>query len=184
MSIVELIIASAIFLALSAAILICVLAGNRSYALSETNIRVQEQARRAFDSMVRELHGAGGSITAAGSQLDFQAALGYDLPVPCPNDAACWGARDQTGVNRPQWLIRYRLNGTQLVRELLDDLNVVRETRVLASDLSQLNFAYQGGTDDTVTIQLQVQLASAQLPGGAVTAAPVVLATQVRLRNP
>ena len=195
MSMVELVIASVIFVALSSVILLFALASHRSYAFFEANVHVQEQARRALDIMVRELHGAGGIITPAGSQLEFQEALGYfdvnslDFIGGCPLDAVCWGSRGyRFGNPVADGKIRYQLNATpqgtqQLVRLFVDKLNVIRETYILASDISLLNFTHDV-PNNTITIQLQARQASNQLPNGAVTAAPVVLTSQVRLRNP
>ncbi|MBI2495977.1 MAG: hypothetical protein HYW10_05380 [Candidatus Omnitrophica bacterium] len=158
--------------------------GQRSYTSSEANVQVQEAARRALNTMLDELRQAGGAITAAGSQVDFQLALGYNLSAPCLPYSRCWGAFDQTGVRQPGWSVRYRLAGTQMIREVVDSAGLVQPgARVLANRISQVSFAYVGGTTNTLTIQLQAQYASTGLAGGSVTANPTPLVMRLRLRN-
>lgn len=184
MSLVEAILATVIFVVIAVGILIGMLMGDRAYTLNDAMVHVQEEVRRAFDNMVPELREGGGTVTVTGgNQLEFQLALGYDLPNPCPNDAVCWGAHDSAGVNQANWRVRYRQNGTQLLRELLDAGGTVQAgTRRLANDVSSLAFAYNA-TTNMVTIQLQIRDTRPQLPGGGVNAATSPLITQVRLRN-
>ena len=142
MSLVEAILSVVIFVVIAAGILVSMLMGNRSFIVNDAQVHVQEEIRRAFDNMTTELREAGGTVTVTGGdQLEFQIALGYDLPNPCPADAVCWGARDITGAAQADWSIRYRLNGTRLVRELLDTGGGVQAgTRALAVDASSLAF--------------------------------------------
>ena len=125
-------------------------------------------------------------MTTGASQVDFQLALGYNQPLPCPANAECWGAYDQAGARQAGWRVRYRLDGAQaqLLRELVDATGVVQPgTRVLANRISQVSFAYVAGTTRTVTIALQAQRTSAELPGGSVTVGPTPLVMRLRLRN-
>ena len=184
MSLVEAILAAVIFVVIATAILVSMLMGDRAYTLNDAMVHVQEEVRRAFDNMVPELREGGGIITVTGgNQLEFQLALGYDLANPCPNDAVCWGAHDSAGANQADWRVRYRRNGTQLVRELLNAAGAVQAgTRRLANDVSSLAFTYDAVTH-MVTIQLQIRDTRPQLPGGGVNAATSPLTTQVRMRN-
>ena len=186
-TLLELFITVGIFVGIIGAVLVSFLAGQRSYRSSEAFIQVQQEARRALDSMVKELREAGGTVTvgAPASQLQFQLALGYNLPSPCPVNTICWGAVDQAGTNQPGWFVRYRLSGTQLLRERLDAAGTVQPgVRVLGNDVSQLTFTYIGGNTQLVTMDLQVQQVSSQLPGGSMSTGTTPLRTQVRLRNP
>ena len=184
MSLVEAILSVVIFVVIAAGILVSMLMGNRSYVVNDAVVHVQEEVRRAFDSMVTELREAGGAVavTGGGSGLEFQLALGYNLAAPCLASAVCWGARDLNGVNQALWLIRYRLNGTQLIREVLNNANprVVQSTRVLANDVSSVAFTYN---TNIVRVQLQIRDTRPQLPGGGLNAGVVPIVTQVRLRN-
>lgn len=182
-SLVELLVTLAIFAVLSGVLYISSIVGHRSYVTGDSYVHIQQQARQAMDTMHRELHEAGGVIAAAGAQLTFQAALGYNLAAPCPVDAVCWGARDAAGTNQSGWSVRYRLSGTQLVREILNAAAVVQSTRVLANDVSQLAFTYVGGTTRTVTVSIQVRRTSAELAGGSLSVAPTPLITTIKLRN-
>ena len=183
-SLIEVLIVLVIFAGLAMVIFMCSLVSNRSYIISTAFAHVHDEARRALNAMVSELREAGGTVTAAGSQLDFQVALGYALGGACPTNDVCWGAQDQTGTVQGGWSIRYRLNGTQLLREILDGGGTVQAgTRVLANNVSQLSFAYTGGSVRMVTVQLQVEETSGQLAGGKMGTSPSTVTTQVRLRN-
>ena len=159
--------------------------GGRMYLSSESYVHVQQQARNAFQNMTRELRQAGGTITTGASQCTFQMALGYNLPAPCPASAVCFGAADQGGVAQAGWSIRYRLVGTLLTRDILDQSGAPQlGTRILAHDVTLLSFTYVGAPTKMITMQLQVQESSSQLPGGAMKAAPASLISMVKLRNP
>ncbi|MBI1992394.1 MAG: prepilin-type N-terminal cleavage/methylation domain-containing protein [Candidatus Omnitrophica bacterium] len=152
----------------------------RLYLTTEAYVHVQQEARSAFDTMVRELRQARASTLAAGAACTFQVALGYALPAPCPANGICWGARDEAGATQSGWKLRYQLAGAQLVRDILNAADQPQPgRRVLANDVSLLSFSDVGGT---VTIQLQVRETSAQLPGGSMST-PGTLTTRVRLRN-
>jgi len=119
--------------------------------------------------------------------LDFQVALGYNQLPPCPAGAICWGARDENRVSRASWKLRYRVAGTQLVREIVDSGNVVQPgTRILANFIDGANTSFSWNpTNRTVSIQLQVQYLNSQnraLPGGGQRSG--VLTTRVGVRNP
>ncbi|MBI3082830.1 MAG: hypothetical protein HYY90_00450 [Candidatus Omnitrophica bacterium] len=171
------------FALILAALFATFLTTQRHYASSDAYVHVQEEARRASNAMTRELRNAGGAITAAGSQLDFQLPLGFDAAPPCLPSTVCWGAFDQGGAAQPSWSIRYRLNGTQLVREIRNAEGAVQATRVLANDVGLLSFSYLGAPANTVTAQLQILQTSQQLPGGSMGTTPVPLVIQVKLRN-
>ena len=185
LTLLELLIVLAITTIVAGAVYTSSLMGGKLYFSSETYVHVQQQARQALDTMVRELRQADGTITVAANQCTFQLALGYNLAAPCPANAVCIGAQDQNGAAQSGWSLRYRLNGTQLIREILDPAGVVQPvTRVLANDVSSLSFTYTGGATNTVTVQLQVQRDSQQLAGGSLAAAPTPLVTRIKLRNP
>ena len=170
------IIASTVFLAASSS--------QTSYLSTETAVYVQQQARQALSEMERELRQAGGAIATAINQIDFQVNLGYNRPAPCPPNAVCWGAFDQAGANQSGWRVQYRLAGTQLLRELLDGAGTLQAgTRVLANDITSIQFTYVGGTTRVVTVQLQVQRFSPFLPGGGLAVSPVPLVSRIKLRN-
>lgn len=184
-TVLELLIVLAILSILSGVLLSTSLVSQKAYVSAEAYAHVQQEARQAFDAMTKELREAGGTISALGSQLDFQIVLGYDLAAPCPANALCVGARDANGVDQPGWWTRYRLVGTQLVREILDAANTVQPgTRVLANDVDALLFNYIGGSAKTIVIQLHVQQSSQQLPGGSTGTTPAPLLTSIQLRNP
>lgn len=181
---VEMLVTLVLFGIIAGALVMSFLMSQRAFTSADAAVYVQQQTRQAMGEMTRELRQSGGVVAVGASQLTVQQDLGYNLVAPCPANAVCWGARDQAGAAQAGWSIRYRLNGTQLLREILNAAALVQPgTRILASDVSQLTFAYVVATR-TVTIQLQVRRASAGLAGGSITAAPTPLVTIIRLRNP
>ena len=200
-TLVEVIVVTFIVLIVGAGLLTTFLTGQTSYVSADAYVLVQQEARRALDSMVRELREAGwgtpsppykapGVIVATASQLDFQLALGYNLTtVPgCPADAVCWGASDQSGVSQHNWSIRYREaagpNGTtQLVREILNTANVVQPgTRVLANYVNPAttSFAWDN-VNRTATITFESRYQHPAIPNGGQTTG--MLTSRVRVRN-
>ena len=184
-TLVEMLMVLAIFSLMSGALFTSFLIGKNSYLSADTYVRVQEEARRALDVMDREVRSArGAGIAGLPNSLQFPVALGYNLAAPCPANNVCWGAVDNAGVGQPNWTVRYRITGTQLVREILNGGAVQPGTRVLANDIdaAQTSFAYDALTD-TVSISLGVTVTSAQLAGGSMSTVPSSLTTRVKLRN-
>jgi len=184
MTLFEMLVVLLLFSIITGAVFLAASSSQTSYLSTETAVYVQQQARQALSEMARELRQGGGAIATAINQIDFQMNLGYNQAAPCPPNAVCWGARDQLGASQAGWRVQYRLAGAQLLRELLDAVgNPQAGTRVLANDVTSLQFTYVGGTTRTVTVQLQVQRTSAFLPGGALAVAPTPLVSRVKLRN-
>ncbi|MBI3321083.1 MAG: hypothetical protein HYZ91_02310 [Candidatus Omnitrophica bacterium] len=184
-SVVEMFVVVILVSIMGAAVLVALLSGQTSFVSADAYVYVQGEARRAFDSMTRELHGAGGTPVQSvlGDQLDFQLALSYNPPA-----GVVLGARDQTGVDRIGWRIRYRVsvNGTtaQLVREVYDAAagGTLKESRVLANNVNAAttSFNWNGGTR-IVTLKLQARVQNASLPNGSQQTG--VLTYLVKLRN-
>lgn len=195
-TLVEVLIVSLLLLVLGGALLTLFLAGQTSYLSAEAYLDVQQQARRALDTLIRELHEAGpsGTInviangTPGSNQLNFQIAREYNNAVSCPN-AICWGSEAQVS----DW-IHYAVvqnaavpapNNLQLVRCITagagSQNTVVMNgagCRVLANNVRTANFNVAGGAV-TMTFELQYQHPS--LPGGVQTTGPLTM--RVRLRN-
>ena len=184
MTLFELLIVVVIFGVIMGVIFLAASSSQTSFLSTETAVYVQQQARQALSEMERELRQAGGAVATAVNQIEFQMNLGYNQAALCLPNAVCWGARDQAGVGQSGWRVRYRLAGAQLLRELLDGAGTPQAgTRVLANDVTSLQFTYVGGTIRTVTVQLQVQRLSPFLPGGGLAVAPAPLVSRVKLRN-
>lgn len=164
------------------------LTGQASYLSGDASIQVQQEARRALDSMVRELREAVGDTVVVDNaqQLRFQVALGYNLiaTMPtCPANDICPGAENIEGQQ-----IRYRIVQGQLRRDVLAKGAGANDnplsSRVLANQVDatagNTSFAWNLAAL-TVTMRLQVITQNAQLTGGS--RATGVLVSQVRLRN-
>lgn len=189
----ELLVSLVIFGVLMAVLLLSLSANRAAYQSAEAYIRVQEEARRALEPMVKELHGAGHvnndvSIALPGVQrLDFQIVRSYDQTA-C--GGICWGTENasyQTG-----W-VHYVVDAAsqQLLRcttaNRLDPMPAnYAGCRVLANAVAT-NLASTGFTYDhaarTVTIQLLTAITDQQLPGGQMQVAPTPLVIRVPLRN-
>lgn len=178
------------------------LTGQASYFSTGAYIQVQQEARRAFDVMVRELRearvsGANGGMTVLGSganQLNFQVARGYTATchgVPTAQPETCWGS--DAAVD--EW-VHYALVGAagntrQLIR--CRDANEVGpitaynsvSCRVLANYVRYSNASAQVFLYDSanriVTINLQIEYADPKLPNGRQVTP--VLSSRVKLRN-
>ena len=192
-STMELLIATALLVVILVVLFGCFRTSIGSYSSVSASVAVQDAARRALDTMTRDLRSGGPVTVSAGNmQLNFQIALSFD-PVACPAPGTCWGARDQTGVDRLGWQLQYRLNAlpdgtTQLIRETRNGIapaGATVSTRVLANNV--VNTAAQPiftpvGTD-VVIIQLRVQQSSQQLPGGVASTGTTPVQARVKLRN-
>ena len=181
---IELMIVMAVLTIITGVLFTSLLIGRSSYVTSDAYVQVQQEARRALDVMGRELRAAQVVVDpAGGSTLDFQTALGYNLTAVagCPADDVCWGAADQTATLHWNWTIRYRLNNGRLLREVRNG-NTVDSTRVLANDVQQTTFTYDG-VNKLIMIGLAVTQISRQIAGGSMPVSPGPLATRVALRN-
>jgi len=204
-TLVEMLIVTVLLFIVGGGMLSTFLTGQASFMSGEAYVQVQQEARHAFDLMVRELREAQMgptfpiTISAGPKQINFQVALGYNDRVACQNPArTCWGGENVVG----NWL-HYAIIGSgsaaQLVRYLdasetgappLPTTCVSPNCRVLANNIRRENdptkgpvyttFAYDS-TNKVVTIVLQIERNDARLPGGR--QATPVLSSRVKLRN-
>lgn len=195
-TILEIQLAAVIFAGILAALLLGLLMGRSSYVSAEAYVQLQQEARRAFDGMARELRGAGQvnnnvTILDPGVQrLDFQIARSFDISV-C--GGVCWGT---DAVLLPNGWLHYVLDATnpqnaRLMRcvtaNRLDPMPVdFAGCRVLANsltpNLANSSFMYNHATR-TILVKLQTSVTSQQLPGGSMVLSPTPLTLRVRLRN-
>ena len=179
------------------ALTVSMLVSRASYISAEAYVQVQQEVRRAYDDMIRELREAGQvnntvSIVEPGVQrLDFQITRGYDS-VSC--GGICWGTDNPS---YPTGWLHYVLDAStpQRVRLMrcatanrLDAMpSGFAGCRVLANyvnpALANSAFTYDHSSR-MVTMKLQTAISSQQLPGGGLGTAPAPLVTRVRLRNP
>jgi len=202
-TLVEMLIVTVLLFIVGGGMLSTFLTGQASFMSGEAYVQVQQEARHAFDLMVRELREAQMSPTnpittlANPKQINFQVALGYNDRAACQNPArTCWGGENVVG----NWL-HYAIIGAgsaaQLVRYLdasetgtpLPATCVSPNCRVLANNIRLETdntkpvfntFAYDL-TNKVVTITLQIERIDARLPGGR--QATPVLSSRVKLRN-
>lgn len=202
-TLVELLVVAVLTVIVAGGLLTAFLTGQTSYFSADAYVQVQQEARRAFDAMVRELReagptaGAGTLMNVSGNQLNFQVAMDYTSAIQ-------WG----DGVTANNW-IHYWLftnnslsnnNQVQLLRctsgapgtAFASPAAVVpANCRVLANNVivptaPQIVFQLDNAaTPRIVTINLQVRYNSGLLPGGSQSlgtqTAP--LTSRVRLRN-
>jgi Tfp pilus assembly protein PilW len=196
LTITELLIAVAIFVAIGGALAVSLLMDQRAFVTSESFMHVQQQARRALDAMVKELRESGNidSPTTSPNQdvtnttrLNFQIARSYDDAL-C--GGICWGNDATTGG----W-IHYLLDTTnatnvRLMRcqsgasdTVIADFGGGTCPTTLSNDVQTFQADYTNSTK-TVTVRLENRLASSYLATGSVRTTPAPLRTQVKLRNP
>lgn len=192
-TLVELSIVALLLMIMAGGILTAFMTGQASYVSTDAYIQVQQEARRAFDNVVRELRESGniscgtGGVTSSCTnvRMNVQIALGFNLSrAGCPPNAVCWGNEAQPN----QW-VHYVITGApndQLVRCLTPgrDDAIVGYTgcRVLANKVKNSTSSFQwDSTNRIVTLNLEVEYRNAKLPGGAQTTG--VLSSRVKLRN-
>ncbi len=199
----EIIVVAALFLILGGGILTAFLTGQTSYFSADSYVQVQQEARRAFDYMVRELResgniscgaAAGGCATPAtpSTRLNFQIALGYFSSAatsPCGTVGVCYG--NEAAAN--QW-VHYVISGTgvtgndTLYRCLTpgqyDVIASYVGCRVLANNVNGTNSSFlwdPAASVRSVTMNLQTRYQNTRIAGGSQQTG--VLTTRVRLRN-
>jgi type II secretory pathway pseudopilin PulG len=196
LTLTELLVVITLLTTVVGALLVSLLVSQASHFSAEAYVQVQQEVRRAFDHMVKELREAGRvnngvAIASPGVQrLDFQVIQGYDA-VAC--GGICWGTDDAAF---PTGWIHYVVDATdpQHVRLMrcatasrLDAMPAgFAGCRVLANsvnaDLAQSAFTYDAA-NGIVTLKIQTVVVSQQLPGGSLSSTPAPVTTRVRLRN-
>ncbi len=200
-TLVELMIVALLLIVFGGGLMTTFLTGQTSYLSADAYIQVQQEARKAFDNIMRDLRESGniscgaqgtGCPTAASTtqQLNFQIALGFNLTTTagCPASAICWGTETQAN----QWVhyvITGQGNNVQLVRCLTSGQTDPMPAsyagcRVLANSVKggTSSFSWDSApANRTVTIRLEIETQNAALPTGRQTTN--VLTSQVKLRN-
>ena len=194
-TLMEVLVSVVIFGIVLGVLLVSFLVSKNTYVSSDAYVRIQQEARHAFDNMVKELHQAGRvnnnvAIAAPGVQrIDFQVVRAYDA-VACGGN--CWGTDDAA---LPNGWIHYVLDtanaqNARLMRCVtaarLDPMpGGFAGCRVLANylnpALASTAFTYDHA-NRIVTMALQPVITSSQLVGGSLTTASP-LTMRVRLRN-
>lgn len=176
------------------ALLVSLLVSQASYVSAEAYVQVQQEVRRAFDHMVKELREAGRvnndvTIAEPGVQwLNFQLDRGFDAAA-C--GGVCWGTDDPAF---PIGWVHYVLDTTDPQHARL--LRCVTANNAMPTDfagcrvlanyvnpaLADSAFTYDQPTR-MVTLKLQAAINSQQLPGGSLSTVPAPLITRIKLRN-
>ena len=190
----ELLVAAFLSAAIGVGLLASFIVGRTSFLSANVGMRIQEQARQAFDNVVRELREAGKvsttSLPNGAIQLNFQIARGYNQSG-CLN-AICWGSEQALDEWVHYSIVGNAGNDRQLIRcRNPNELGAVTALgtgcRVLANHVRHPNGA---GTDAFIwdqsnmvlTVHLEVEYQDSTLPTGSRTTG--VLTSRVRLRNP
>ena len=200
-TLVEILVVTSLFFVIGAGLLTTFLTGQSSYLSTDAYIQVQQESRKAFDNVVRELRESGtiscGPTAIATCpavltpRLNFRTALSYD-----PIAGISWGSDGVVG-QCTHFAIIGAGNNAQLIRwtdgaattgpvlpcagptcrVLANNVNTAT-SGFLATDISNpADF-----TADVVTLQLEILYTNPALPGGSQRTG--MLRSQVRLRNP
>ena len=183
---IELLIAAAIFVVIGAVLMVSLVISKRSFMSADASIQVQEQARKAYDIMTKELRQAGNVNNNQPAvnvpRLDFQVVQSYDTDAP-PDGCSgiCWG----DGATQGRW-VHYLVSNSKLYRCPSAGQNdaIANFTTCTVLALNVQNFsANYSDTNRTVTLSLETKISSAQLAGGSMGIAPAPLTTYIKLRN-
>jgi len=193
MTLVELIIVAGLLLGVTSMFLSTFTSGRASYLSSDSMMLVQQESRRAFDTMVRELREAGQVSTTvlanASIQLNFQIVRGYNQ-AGCAS-AVCWGSENALS----EWVHYSIIGNAGNERQLIRCTNVSQSgaittlgasCRVLANHVSHPNSAGSAAfvwdaANNEVTINLEVLYLNSALPLGRQSSG--ILTSRVALRN-
>ena len=201
-TLVEVLIVTLLLFIVGGGLLSTFLTGQASFLSGEAYVQVQQEARRAFDAMVRELREAGmltNPITTLANpkQLNFQVALDYNAGAvqwgAAAGDTGAWLHYAIKNLGSGAQLIRYR-TGPGTEQELPPNTCAAPTCRVLANNVrletgtsttpgntrAADTFLYDA-TNKVVTINLQCERNDPKLPGGR--QATPVLSSRVKLRN-
>lgn len=177
-SLLEVLLSLVIFSVITAGIYMVLNVGSRSYNSDMGLLDLQQQTRQAMSGMIGELKQSNSSnmtISEAGAKIDFSV----------PTDIT-------TNPVTSSSLISYYLSDNQLIRE-----HPAGTLRVLANDISSLNFCWWDGVDccdpsseDCSTLKvIQIQLRAAKTVWGKDLCFPVpcdppdFLSEEIWLRN-
>ena len=194
LTLTELLITAAIFMAIGGTLAMSLLMNQRSFVTSEAYTYVQQQARRALDAMVKELREAGNMDSPATSsnqdftnatRVNFQIARNYDS-TQC--GGICWGSDTATGG----W-VHYLLDATTNANDVRllrcqstssdTAISDVSACRTMSNNVQTFQADYANSTK-TVTLRLENRVASQRIATGGLSTTPAPLRTQVKLRNP
>lgn len=189
LTLVELLIVTLLAAIVFGTLVVALMIGRTSLLSTDAYVLVQEEARRAFDTMTKELHESGNvdtELSAAGAdasnatRLNIQLTRGYNV-AGCTANAICWG-NDATNGGWVHYLVNsailYRCQSAASDTAITDFSGcrtIIRDVQTFSVDYSSAN--------KTVTVRLATRYSSFQLPGGQMTTTPAPLRTQVRLRN-
>ena len=190
-SLVEVLIVSLLVIVIGGGLLTAFFAGRTSFLLADVSTIIQQQARQAFDNMVRELREsatiscaeAGTTSTCTDRRLNLQivrnyvggaVVLGSDLAV---NDFIHYII---TGTGDDAQLVRCRSSAATTATSTFGDFS---GCRVLANyvDGASSNFSWDN-MDQNITLNLEIKYMDTALPTGSRTT--TVLTSRVKLRNP
>lgn len=153
-TLLEALIAAAIFSLIFAATFEILTSNRISFNIGSTKQDIENQARQGLENMVGELYQTNAehlNLTAGNTTVTFQVPVGYD------NTTLLWGAPE----NNTDWRIKYSLNATsrQLTREILNSSNATQSTRVMANYVENVTFSLPANSD-LLTINLTTQKTS------------------------
>jgi len=142
--------------------------GRISFSSADSQLTVQQEARRGLNVMIKELRQAGVS-TIGGLPADgvSRASITFKIPTAIALGGITWSGDIQYSLGG--------LNGRQLLRT--ESTN----QRVLANNVLTLNFSRGNITPDIVNITIIVQKNT--FPGFSARQSNITLTSRVKVRN-
>ncbi|MBI4355344.1 MAG: hypothetical protein HY597_02685 [Candidatus Omnitrophica bacterium] len=170
-SLTEVMVGMGVLILLLGGIYIVVLAGQRSYDVGDTRIRVNQEARRALDAMAKELRTAGrASILFTDGDADALLDPGDSLAFSVVTGMV-------GGVQQLSTLIVYSLGGVNNLQLLRTQDGV---SRVLANDVQQVSYQPTPAVGLPTTATLVILTRRSSLAGQSLSEQ---LQSQVFFRN-
>lgn len=153
-TLVEAMVVMALFGLLFAAIFEILAVNRNTWDIGLTQQTVENQARLGLENMIRELYNSNtaatqGNITIENDsqRITFRVPVGYN---PGGSGNLIWGAEGTVDLR-----IRYTVNANnQLVREVLNTNNNITTSRVLASNIQDVQFLL---SNNLLTVTLTAQ---------------------------
>lgn len=180
-SLLELLVAVAIFFIIIGAVFSLLISGKRAFEVGNVQVEVEQEARRALDYMTKELRQSSANKIQAPADGTSSSTIIFEIPYDVDGDGDVINA---SGVI--EWsdgaggigAITYSLSGGQILRDLSLGGQLVLANRITALTFSRLLGA------DIIEISLTAEkyaLTGFTLPGSPKIT--ISLNTQVKVRN-
>lgn len=168
LTLTEIIIVIFLFSIILTAIFTVLAAARTSWKSGSSQLSVQQEARRGLNAMAGELRQVRlSTITGVPADGSNNISVTFQIPVAISETGTTWSTNIQYSLGG--------LNGAQLLR------TQDGTQRVLANNVSLLNFTRDASAPATINISITAQKST--FPGFSVSQSNITLNTEVKVRN-